>query len=136
MLKGATGKRFYYFLSALFRFVSFIGLLIAFIVVKIVVDPDIGWLNGLLLSLSILSLVTSLFNLVLCGLPATAYREQFAIQLICFILTLLTGGVASSTFTGIATFIKVEDDEIKNERIFNTKTFKNKDGKLDEKTKK
>jgi len=136
MFKGATGKRFFYLLSALFRSLSFVGLLIAYIIVKIVVDPAIGWLNALLLILSISSLLTSLFNLVLCGFPATAYKEKFFIQLICFVVTLFTGGIASSIFTGFATFTRVEDSEIKNEGVYNTRTFKNKDGKLDEKTKK
>lgn len=136
MFKGAFGKRFYYLLSALFRAVSFVGLLIAYIVVKIVVSPAIGWLNALLSVLSILSLATSIFNLVLSSFPATAYKEKFLIQLICFITTLLTGGIASSTFTGLAVFTKVLDEEVKNERLINTKTLKNKEGKSDEKTKK
>ena len=48
---------------------------------------------------------------------------------------MLTGGIVSSTFTGIAVFTKVQKDDIKNEGIFNTKTFKNKDGNYDEETK-
>lgn len=136
MFKGATGKRFFYFLSSLLRIVSFLGLLIAYIVVKIVMDPEIGWLNALLLTLSITCLLTSAFNLILCGFPATAYHDKKGIQILCFVIMIFTGGIASTIFTGFAAFTKVEQDEIKNERIFNTKTFKNKDGKLDEKTKK
>jgi len=135
MLKGATWKRFYYFVSALCRFVDFLGLLVAFIVVKVVVEPSIDWLNALLLTLSILGLGTSIFNLCLCGLPATAYQEKKFIQILCFVITLLTGGVLSTTFTGLGAFIKVDEEEIKNERIFNTKTFKNKDGKFNDKNK-
>ena len=134
MLKGATAKRFYYFLSSLFRGMSFLGLLIAYIVVKIVVRPQIDWLNALLLTLSILSLVTAIVNLVLCGMTASAYKDRLAIQIVCFLITLFTGGIASSTFTGVATFTKVDIEDVKSERIFNTKTFKNKDGKFDEKT--
>jgi hypothetical protein len=115
---------------------SFLGLLIAYIVVKIVVEPSIDWLNTLLLTLSLLSLATSIFNLVLCGMPATGYAEKKGIQIICFIVTLFTGGIISSTLTGLGAFIKVEDDEIQNEKIFNTKTFKNKDGKLNDKNRK
>ena len=137
MLKGgATAKRIYYFLSALFRGVAFIGLLIAYIVVRITVKPEIGWLNALLIILALLNLATGIFNLVLCGLSATAYKEKFLIQLCCFVITLLSGGIASSTFTGLAAFTKVLDDEVENEKIFNTKTFKIKEGKVDEKTKK
>ena len=124
MFKGAFGKRFYYLLSALFRIVSFLGLLVAYIVVRIVVTPAIDWLNVLLLTLSILSLVTSVFNLVLSSFPATAYKEKFLVQLLCFVVTLCTGGIASSTFTGLAVFTKVLDDEVKNERLINTKTLK------------
>ena len=134
MFKGATGKRFFYFLSSLFRIITFLGLLIAYIVVKIV-DPGIDWLNALLLTLSLASLGTSAFNLILCGFPATAYHEKKFIQFLCFILMIPTGGILSSVFTGFAAFIKVEDVEIKNEKIFNTKTFKNKDGKENEKEK-
>lgn len=135
MLKGATGKRFYYFLSSLFRIITFLGLLIAFIVVKIVMDPEIVWLNALLLSLSLGSFFTSAFNLILCGFPATAYHEKKFIQILCFVLMIFTGGILSTATTGLAVFTKVDPEEIKNEKIFNTKTFKNKDGKLNEKEK-
>lgn len=134
MIKGATAKRFNFFFSALLRFVCFVGLLIAYIVVKITVKPQIAWLNALLLSLSLLGLATAVFNLILCGFTATAYKQNFAIQIICFLVTLCTGGIISTTLTGIATFSKVLDEEIKNEKIFNTKTFKG--GQNEEKTKK
>ena len=124
MIKGATSKRLFYFLSSLFRFVGFVGLLIAYIVVKIVVSPSINWLNALLLCLSITSLITAVFNLVLCGFSATAYKEKKCVQIICFLVTLLTGGVASSTFTGVAVFTPVLNDEVENERIFNIKNKK------------
>jgi hypothetical protein len=136
MFKGATGKRLFYFLSALLRSVSFVGLLIAYIIVKIVVESSITWLNTLLLTLSITCLVTSLFNLILCGFPATAYHEKKIIQFLCFFTMIFTGGILSTTLTGIASFIKVENEEIKNEKVFNIKTLHNKDGQINEKTKK
>lgn len=124
MIKGATSKRLFYFLSSLFRFISFVGLLIAYIVVKIVVRPSIVWLNILLLVLSLTSIATAVFNLVLCGFSATAYKHNKFIQITCFIATLLTGGVASSTFTGVAVFTPVLNDEVENERIINIKNKK------------
>jgi hypothetical protein len=124
MIKGATSKRFNYFLSSFFRMVSFIGLLIAYIVVKIVVRPQIGWLNILLLMLSITSLVTSIFNLILCGFSATAYRNKKFIQIICFVVTLVSGGMASSALTGVAVFTPVLDDEVENEGIVHIKKQK------------
>ena len=129
MLKGAIAKRFYYVISALCRFLSFLGLLIAYIVVRVTVKPQIGWLNILLLVLSILSLLTGLFNLLLCGSTATGYKQNFVIQFVCFIVTVFTGGIVSSALTGVAVFTKVLDDEVENEKIINVKTFKNKDVK-------
>ncbi|MGN0961854.1 MAG: hypothetical protein ACI4PF_06640 [Christensenellales bacterium] len=136
MLIGATKKRFYYCLSAFSRFIAFVGLLIAYIVVKITVKPNIDWLNALLICLSIASLVTAVYNLILCGFTANQYKDNFAVQLICFLICLFTGGIVSTTFTGVAVFTKVLPDEVKNEGIFNTKTFKNKDGKYEDETKK
>lgn len=135
MLTGATKKRFFYFGSALTRFLAFIALIIAYIVVKITVRPGIDWLNALLMCLSIANLITAVFNLILCGFTANQYKTNFGVQLICFLLCLFTGGIASTTFTGIAAFTKVLPDEIKNEKIFNTRTFKNKDGKYEEEKK-
>ena len=135
MLKGAIAKRFYFVLSSLFRMISFLGLLISYIVVKLTVKPEIHWLNVLLLVLAITCLATSVFNLVLCGFTATAYKENKLIQIICFLVTLVTGGIASSTFTGIATFTNVLEDEVKNEKIFNTKKMGKRNGNLDEKKK-
>ncbi|MBE5736473.1 MAG: hypothetical protein E7356_03895 [Clostridiales bacterium] len=123
-MRGATWKRIYYFLSAVIRFVSSILLFASLILVKIFVDPQIWWLNVLLFVLMLTTLASGLFNLVLCGLTASAYQEMFKMQLICFISTLLTGDIVSSTFTGLATFIKVEEEEILAERIYNTKTFR------------
>ena len=135
MLAGATGKRFCYALSSFFRMMSFIVLLIAYIAVKIVVRPEISWLNTLLLLLSISGLVSAVFNIVLCGFNAIQYKEKIVLQLICFLFTLCSGGIVGSTFTGIAVFTKVQKDDIKNEGIYNTRTFRNKDGKYDEETK-
>lgn len=132
MLKGATGKRFFFFLSAFLRFVAFLGLIIAYIVVKITVKPTISWLNILLFCLILSNLATSLFNLVLCGFSANQYKDLKGVQIVCFILTLLTGGIATSTFTGIATFVRVQPEEIKNEKLFNLKKF-NINGDKDEK---
>lgn len=135
MLKGATGKRFFYFLSAFCRFVMFLGLIIAYIVVKITVKPTINWLNILLLCLGIAGLITALFNLILCGFSANQYRDARAIQIVCFLLTLVTGGIVASTFTGMATFTKVLPEEIKNEKIFNVKKFNINGEKDEDKTK-
>ena len=136
MLTGATKKRVFYFASAFFRLIAMLGLIIAYIAVKIAVKPPITWLNILLLCLAISNLLTAIFNLILCGFSATAYHEKFTVQLVCFLLTLLSGGIASTTFTGIGAFTKVLPEEIKNEGIYNTKTFKYKDGKYEDKTKK
>ena len=136
MLIGATKKRFFYFLSAFFRFVACLGLIVAFISVKIAVKPNINWLNALLICLAIANLIMAVFNLMLCGMTANAYKSNFKIQLICFLLTLFTGGVASTTFTGVGAFTNVLPEDIKSEGLYNTKTFKNKDGKYEEETKK
>ena len=136
MFKGASGKRFFYFLSSFLRAISFVGLLIAYIVVRIVVEPSIDWLNTLLLTLTITTFLTSAFNLMLCGFPATAYHEKKFVQYFCFAVTIFTGGIGSTICTGFAAFTKVEQEEMKNEKIFNTRTFKNKDGKQYDKEKK
>jgi len=124
MMNGAFAKRFWYFMSSLFRFISSIGLLIALIVVLITVKPAIDWLNGLLIGLCISTLVTAVFNLIMCSIPATGYRTNFALQLVCFLVTMFTGGLFSTVFTGIAVFTKEQDDEVENEKIINSKTFK------------
>ena len=64
MFKGATGKRVFYFSSAMLRVVTSIALLIAVIVVKFTVKPSIDWLNALLIILTISGIVSGLFNLV------------------------------------------------------------------------
>lgn len=135
MLEGATSKRFHFFLSAFCRFVVFLGLIVAFIVVKITVEPEIRWLNILLMVLAIVNLATSIFNLILCGFSANQYHDNFAPQLICFLICMFTGGIVTTTFTGVATFTKVLPEEIKNEKIFNTKTFKINGGKNEKETK-
>lgn len=132
MLKGATGKRFFYFFSAFLGLILCLGLVVAYIVVKIKVKPEIKWLNILLLYLAIGNLITSLYNLVLCGFSAMQYKDMFAVQLVCFLLTLISGGIVTTTFTGVATFTKVLPEEIKNEKIFNVKKF-NINGDRDEK---
>ena len=124
MFKGATGKRVFYFSSAMLRVVTSIALLIAVIVVKFTVKPSIDWLNALLIILTISGIVSGLFNLVLCGLPALAFKSKRGIQIVCFIFTLVTGGPLSSLITGFAVFTKVLPEDIKNEKVFNTRTFK------------
>jgi hypothetical protein len=136
MLIGATKKRFFYFLSAFFRFVACLGFVVALVSVMIAVKPNIKWLNALLLTLAITNLITAIFNLLLCGVTANGYKSNFRIQLICFLLTLLSGGIASSTFTGVAVFTRVLPEDLKSEGVYNTKTLKNKDGKYEEETKK
>ena len=101
-----------------------IALLIAVIVVKFAVKPSIEWLNALLIILTISGIVSGLFNLAMCGLPALAYKSKKAIQIVCFVFTLITGGIFSSILTGFAVFTKVLPEDIKNEKVFNTKTFK------------
>ena len=124
MFKGATGKRVFYFSSAMLRVITSIALLIAVIVVKFTVKPSIEWLNALLIILTISGIVSGLFNLAMCGLPAIAFKNNKAIQVVCFIFTLITGGVLSSILTGFAVFTKVMPEDIKNEKVFSTKTFK------------
>ncbi|MCI5497061.1 MAG: hypothetical protein MR412_00510 [Firmicutes bacterium] len=121
MIKGANGKRFNYFMSAFFRLFCFVGCLIAFIVVKIAVRPSIDWLNYLLLGLSLGGLVSGVFNLILCGLTATAYKTNKRIQIICLIVTILTGGIVGTTLTSVALGTRVLDDEVENEKIFKIK---------------
>ena len=123
MFKGATGKRLFYFLSAMLRIILAVLLLIAFVVVKIVVKPSIDWLNILLLLLSISGFVSGLFNLAMCGMPAIAYKSKRVIQFVCFGFTVLTGGILTSVLTGFAVFMKVSSEDIKNEKLFNVKTF-------------
>ncbi len=124
MFKGATGKRVFYFSSAMLRVVTSIALLIAVIVVKFTVKPSIDWLNALLIILTISGIVSGLFNLVMCGLPALAFKSKRGIQIVCFVFTLVTGGPLSSLITGFAVFTKVLPEDIKNEKVFNTRTFK------------
>lgn len=121
MFKGANGKRINYLFSSVLRSFCFLAFLIAFIVVKIVVKPSIDWLNTLLICLSIGGLISGIFNLILCGFTATSYKQNKAVQIICFVVTLLTGGIISSTLTGIATFLKVSEEEITNENVFKTR---------------
>ena len=126
MLTGATGKRFYYFMSSFFRLIGFLGLLIAFIVVKITVTPAIEWLNVLLLSLSLGALMSGLLNLSMCGMPATGYKTSRAIQIFCLVLTIVTGGVFGTVFTAIAFSKKVSDEEVENENIIKIKKHRGK----------
>ena len=124
MFKGATGKRVFYFSSAMLRVITSIALLIAVIIVKFTVKPSIEWLNALLIILTISGIVSGLFNLAMCGLPAIAFKNNKAVQVFCFIFTLVTDGVLSSILTGFAVFTKVMPEDIKNEKVFSTKTFK------------
>ena len=117
MLNGAMGKRFYYFMSSACRLLGFLALLIAFIIVKITVKPGIEWLNALLIGLSLGGLLSGLFNLAMCGSPATGYRTNKPAQIVCLILTILTGGVLGTIFTSIALAKKVTDEEVENEKI-------------------
>lgn len=120
-LTGATNKRIYFFLSMLFRAITFVGCLIAYIVVKITVKPGIEWLNLLLLFLSLGSLLSALFNLCMCGLTATAYAQNKLMQIMCLVFTILTGGIASTTFTAIAVAIQPTKEEIDSENLFRVK---------------
>lgn len=124
MIKGATGKRFKYFFCSILRFVCFLGLLIAYIVVKVTVTPAINWLNALLLYLTIGCLVSGVFNLILCGMPATAYKQNKLVQILCAILTTITGGIGSTALCISACAMKVLDEEIENENIIKIKKGK------------
>ena len=124
MLTGATGKRFYYFMSSFFRLIGFLALLIAFIVVKITVKPAIEWLNLLLILLSLGGLMSGVLNLAMCGMPATGYKESKKIQIICLIITIVTGGILGTIFTALALGSKVSDEEVENENIVKIKKHK------------
>ena len=120
-LVGATNKRIYFFMSAIFRAFTFIACLIAYIVVKITVKPGIDWLNLLLLFLSLGSLLSGLFNLCLCGLTATGYAQNRWVQIICLVFTCITGGIASTTFTALAVAIRPSKEELEEENLFKVK---------------
>ena len=124
MLTGATGKRFYYFMSSFFRLIGFLALLIAFIVVKITVSPAIEWLNLLLLLLSLGGLMSGLLNLAMCGMTATGYKTSKAMQIFCLVLTIVTGGIFGTVFTALAFSRKVSEEEIENENIVKIKKHK------------
>ena len=121
MIQGAMGKRFNYFMSAFFRFLCFLGTLIAYIVVKIAVNPPIEWLNILLLCLSLGGLVSGIFNIILCGLTATSYSEKVGLQIVCLIVTIITGGIVGTTFTSVALATKITKEEIDNEKLIRIK---------------
>ena len=129
MFKGATGKRVFYFSSAMLRIIVSLLLLVTFIVVKILVRPSIDWLNSLQIILTITGFVSGLFNLAMCGMPAIAYKSKRAIQIVCFVFTLITGAPLSSVLTGFAVFTSVLPEDIKNEKVFNVKTFDKGDNK-------
>lgn len=124
MLKGAIGKRFYYFMSSFFRLIGFLALLIAFIIVKCTVTPAIEWLNFLLLSLSLGGLLSGIFNLAMCGMPATGYKTSKGVQIFCLIITIITGGILGTLFTAIALGQKITDEEVANENIIKIKKQK------------
>lgn len=121
MIKGAMGKRFNYFMSAFFRLICFLGTLIAYIVVKVTVNPPIEWLNILLILLSIGGLVSGIFNIIMCGMTATSYTEKKWLQIICLIVTIITGGIFGTTFTSVALATKISQEEIDNEKLIRIK---------------
>ena len=115
------GKRFHYFMSAFFRAIGFLGLLIAYIVVKITVKPPINWLNTLLICLSIGGLISGIFNFAMCGMTATGYKENKALQIICLIVTCVTGGILGTTFSAVALGTKITAEEVENEKLIKIK---------------
>lgn len=121
IMAGATGKRFYYFASAFVRGISFLGALVAFIVVKLAVQPNIVWLNILLIALAIGGLLSGIFNLILCGFTATSYQEKKGLQIVCLLVTIFTGGILGTIFTSIAIGCKVTKEEIENEKLIRIK---------------
>lgn len=120
-MQGAMGKRFNYFMSAFFRLLCFLACLIAFVVVVIVVKPAIVWLNVLLICLSIGGLISGVFNILLCGMTATGYNENKSVQIICLIVTIITGGLLGTLFTSIALATKISKEEIDNEKLITIK---------------
>jgi len=129
MFKGAMGKRVFYFSSAILRFLTSIALFIAYFIVKFAVKPEAEWVNSLLMVLALVGLISGMLNLAMCGMPAMAYKTKKVVQVVCFVLTLISGGPLTSTLTGFAVFTRVSDDDIKNENVFNTKTFEKGDKK-------
>lgn len=125
MIAGAMGKRFNYFMSAFMRLICFLGTLIAYIVVKITVNPPIEWLNILLLLLSIGGLISGIFNLIMCGMTATSYKEMKFVQIICLILTIVTGGLFGTIFTSLALAGKISQEEVDNEKLIRVRGKKN-----------
>ena len=123
-MKGTMGKRLNYFMSSMLRLICFLGLIIAFIVVKITVKPEIIWLSYLLLGLAIGGLVSGIFNLIMCGMTSTGYSQNKLIQIICVCVTALTGGIIATTLTAVACGTKVLQDEIENEKIIKIKKYK------------
>lgn len=121
MIKGSIGKRFNYFMTVFFRGICFIATLIAYIVVKITVKPAIPWLNILLLCLAIGGLLSAVFNLVLCGMTATGYKEKRWLEYVCLIFTCVSGGLIGTTFTSVAFATKIPAEEIENERLVTIK---------------
>ena len=82
MFKGATGKRVYYFTSAMLRAFTAVGLLIVYIIVKFTVKPKIVLLNVLLISFAILGLISALYNLAMCGLLHDIGKIQISHKII------------------------------------------------------
>lgn len=121
MIVGAMGKRFNYFMSASCRLICFLGTLIAYIVVKITVKPQIEWLNILLLILCIGGLISGIFNLIMCGFTATSYNERKNLQIICLIITIISGGLLGTLFTSIALATHISTEEIDNEKLIRIK---------------
>jgi len=95
-------------------------------VVKITVKPGIDWLNLLLLILSIGSLMSGILNLAMCGMPATGYKTSKAIQIVCLVVTILTGGIFGTVFTSLGFAQKVTDEEVENENIIKIKKHRSK----------
>ena len=85
---GATNKRIYFFMSAILRALTFVALIIAYIVVKIAVRPGIDWLNLLLLLLAIGAVISAVCNLAMCGVTATSYSQNKWLQILVLIFTL------------------------------------------------
>lgn len=121
MIKGAMGKRLNYFVSAFFRLICFLGALIAYIVIKLTVSPPIVWLNILMIGLSLGGVISGIFNLIMCGLTATSYQEKKGLQIVCLLVTIITGGLLGTIFTSIALGTKIDKEEIENEKLIKIK---------------
>ena len=68
--------------------------------------------------------MSGIYNLAMCGMPATGYKSSKAIQIVCLVITCITGGIFGTIFTSLAFAQKVSDEEVENENIVKIKKHK------------